>query len=71
MKTASLHPGAEVEVDIRGRRFPARVTAKPSARQVPIEPLVANNSFRCAGAHQVKKTLCPAGDEQLTMEGSG
>ncbi len=38
MNPASLHPGTEVEVDIRGRIFTATITGNPAGERYPIKP---------------------------------
>lgn len=60
MKTAHLHPGAEVEVDVLGRVFSARITGNPAGGTVPILPTVRNVSYRRVRVRQVKRVLRPA-----------
>jgi hypothetical protein len=38
MNAAALHPGAQVEVDIRGRVFTATITGNPAGERWPIKP---------------------------------
>lgn len=63
MRTDRLCPGVEVEVDIRGRVFPARVVGEPANQRVPIEPLVPNNTHRQAQARQIRRILCADGNQ--------
>lgn len=59
MRTAHLQPGTEVEVDVRGRVFSARVTGNPAGGIVPILPSVRNVSYRRVRARQVRRVLSP------------
>lgn len=71
MNTAKLHSGAEVEVDIRGRKGKARLIAGvdvPPGR-LAIEPLSKGIAgYGSVTARQVRKVLAPA--EQLQIRGS-
>lgn len=63
MRLAALKIGDHVEVNVRGRRFPAQVRSFPPHRQnavrriIGIEPLVPNTSERFVGARQVVRKL--------------
>lgn len=52
MTLASVHPGDLVEVDIRGTRFIAKVTAK-DRQGLAIEPIGRAYTWRRASAQQV------------------
>lgn len=68
MKLALQPPGDEVEVDILGRVFSARVTGNPAGGTVPIEPTVRNVSYRRVRARQVKRVFSsPATSTQLQL----
>lgn len=65
----ALHPGATVEVDIRGRVFEAKVTGSPAGDgRFSIEP-PKGVGYHSAKASQVKRIL-DAGDGQLQLGAS-
>lgn len=68
MNAACLHPGTEVEVNVRGRIFPARITGTPAGHTIPIEPSVRNVSYRRVRASQIKRVLS---SPQLQLGGAG
>jgi hypothetical protein len=70
MRTTALQPGTEVEVDIRGRVFPARITGKADDGRFPIRPLIKNVGYFSATARQIKKVLRRASDTQLQLGGT-
>jgi hypothetical protein len=55
VKTA-LHPGAKVEVDIRGRVFTATVTGNPAGDRWPIKP-PRGVGYHSVTERQVKRVL--------------
>lgn len=68
MNARALHPGTEVEVDIRGRVFPAYITGKPADGRFPIKPRDKGVGYFSASARQVKRILRRASDTQLQLE---
>lgn len=72
MTTRALHPGAEVEVDVRGLVFPATVKALPGGQAVDVQPSVRNVSYRRVRARQIRRVLRPApAGGQLAIGGLG
>lgn len=69
MNAHALHPGTEVEVDIRGRVFPAIVTGRPADDgRIPIKgPRYIG--YYSAVPSQIRKVLARP-DEQLQLGGS-
>lgn len=61
MRTATLRPGDLVEVDVRGRIFPARVedTADQAIPGCPIrvEPLAASITYRHLNCRHIRKLI--------------
>jgi hypothetical protein len=71
VNTAALHPGAQVECDVRGRVFKAKVTGKPAAGAVDVEPLEPGVTYRRLRARQVRRLLSPAPRaDQLQLGGA-
>jgi hypothetical protein len=71
VNTAALHPGALVGCKKLGRKFRARVTGRPAAGYVDVEPIDKGITYRRLKAREVTELIEPAAGGQLAIGGLG